>query len=148
MAARLRGFTVAEVVLALALISVTVLTLLGLCLRTLQASRKTIDTGSGQMVLEQALEAVAQAAEKSDSAAVWGTNSASLPYSSDAILLNQTTYQVTVYATDVAVTSGVPFAADKRLKLLRATAVWRDQQQGRMGYGVFRASSTRLVHEP
>jgi Tfp pilus assembly protein PilV len=148
MVARLRGFTVAEVVLALALISVTVLTLLGLCLRTLQASRKTIDTGSGQMVLEQALEAVAQAAESSDAAAVWASNSATTPYSSDPVLLNDVTYLVSVYATDVVAASGLPFAADKRLKLLRATVEWRDLPQGRMGYGLLRASSTRLVHEP
>jgi Tfp pilus assembly protein PilV len=143
-----RGFSLAEVVLALALIAVTVLTLLGLSLRTLQANRKVIDTGAGQMVLEQALEQMAHEAESSDSVALWSHNSLTVAYSSDPITLGNITYLVSIYAHDLTAASGTPFASDKRLKLLQGSVVWRDLQQGRSGYGQLRAQSSRLVHEP
>jgi len=139
------GFTVAEVVLALALVSVTVLTLMGLCLRTLQANRKNVDTGMGQLVAEQAIEQIAMSAEASATAPVWASNSAVVAYSSDTVQVAGTTFQVTTYATDVAPTV---FVATKRLKRLQTRVVWKDLQQGKMGYGNLRAESTRLVHEP
>jgi len=140
------GFTVAEILLAIALIAVTLLTIMGLCLRTLQSNRKTIDTGAGQMVADQVLEQVADAAEASKTAAVWATNSAVNAYSSDPVTIQGTTFQVTTYATDVVATPA--FAAGKRLKRLTTRVIWKDLAQGKMGYGNLRAQASRLVHEP
>ena len=145
---RRRGFTVAEVLLAILLIAVSLLTLLGLSLRTLQANRKTIDTGSGQMVAEQLIEEIAHSAEISKTAPVWAVNSAVVAYSTDVVVIQGTPFEATTYAVDVVASSPPLFAATKRLKKLTTEVIWKDLAQGKMGYGQLHARASRLVNEP
>ena len=136
-----RAFSVAEIILALAMISVAVLTLLGLSLRSLQSSRKVLDTSSGQLVAEQVLERLVYEAERNSTALIW--TSISTPYQQDTVTMGQTVFNVTVYVTDVA-----GFVAPKRLRKLDSTVIWQDAPQGKAGQGRLKIEATRLLHEP
>lgn len=140
------GFTVAEVLLALALTVVALLALLGLSLRSLQSSRKANDTLGGQLVAEQALERLAQQAEQAATAPVW-SHALSTPYQNVVLTQASTAFNVTVYASDVPV-SGSSFVGGKKLKCLEAWVRWQDAPNGKSGYGVLQVRASRLVHQP
>lgn len=143
---RLRGFTIAEVLLALGLVTVAVLALLGLSLRSLQANRKVNDTLSGQLVADQAVERIVYQAESSASDPVW-SHAVPAPYQSTTVTQGDSVFNVTVYATDVNDTGG-GFIAGKRLKLLEAEVTWQDAPNGKAGQGRLQVRTSRLVHEP
>ena len=50
------GFSIAEVLLSLGLLTVVLLTLLGLATQALHTNRKNLDTAAGQLVADQALD--------------------------------------------------------------------------------------------
>ena len=144
---RRRGFSLAEILLALGLITIVVLTLLALSLQSLKTNQKINDTTAGQLVAEQVLERIAYQAESSNTAAVWPINNPLAPYSADQVTVGDSVFNVTVYATDVTDSSGL-MIAPKRLKELDATVIWQNDQQGKAGQGNLRIQATRLVHEP
>lgn len=152
MAAKLigcRGYTLAEILLSISLLTIVLLTLLGLCLRTLQSSRKSIDTGAGQIVADQALEQLAFAAESSATAPVWlAPSSVTVAYSTDTVTVQGTSFEVTTYAADVVASAAPFFVPGKRLRQLTTRVIWKDLAQGKMGYGRLNAQASRLVHEP
>lgn len=136
------GFTIAEVLLSLGLLTVVLLTLLGLATQALQSNRKNLDTAAGQLVADQALERIVYDAEQSASAAVWGINSLTVPMSSTIVTMGSTPYNVTLYANDSLAVAG------RRLKRVRATVIWADAPNGKAGQGRLQVEAARLVHEP
>ncbi len=142
MVRKLKGFTIAEILLSLGLLAVVLLTLLGLATQALQSNRKNLDTAGGQLVADQALERAVYDAEQSSSAPVWAINSTTVPMSTTTVTLGTTPYSVTLYANDsLTGTTG-------RLKRIRASVVWADAPNGKAGQGQFRVEAARLVHEP
>lgn len=137
-----RGFTVAEILLALALISIVILTLLGLSIRSLQVNRKNLDTAVGQLVANQALERLVYEAEHDSTAPVWASNSTTIPFSNTQVTMGDTPFNVTIFASDALSAPG------PRLKQLKSRVVWSDTPQGKAGQGILRVEATRLVHEP
>lgn len=142
-----RGFTVAEVLLALALITIAVLTLLGLSLYSLNASRKSRDVTAGQMVAEQTLERLVYEADTNPASTLWSQNSQTVPYQQQQVTMEPSVFNVTVFVSNVVDTGG-QFVAGSRLKRLESLVVWQDAQNGKSGYGQLRVRATRLVHEP
>ena len=140
-----KGFTLAEVLLALLLISVAILTLLALSLQTLSASRKNVDTMGGQLVAEQVLEKLANVAEITPESPLWYASDPLTPYRNDILTQGDTAYNVSIYISDVA---GFPPTPGQRLKLLQADVVWQDQPQGKARQGTLRISTSRLLREP
>jgi len=142
MVRKLKGFTIAEILLSLGMLAVVLLTLLGLATQALQSNRKNLDTAGGQLVADQALERACYDAEQSSSAPVWAVNSLTVPMSTTTVTLGTTPYNVTLYANDSLT------VATKRLKRIRAHVVWADAPNGKAGQGQFRVEAARLVHEP
>lgn len=136
------GFTIAEVLLSLGLLTVVLLTLLGLATQALQSNRKNLDTAAGQLVADQALERAAYDAEQSASAAIWSINSLTVPVSTTTVTMGSVPYNVTLYANDSLAVAG------RRLKRIRARVVWADAPSGKAGQGQLRVEAARLVHEP
>jgi len=136
------AFTLAEILLALGLISIVILTILGLSIRSLHVNRKNMDTTVGQMVANQALERLVYEAEHDSTAPVWANNSATIPFSNTQVTMGDTAFNVSIFASDALSTPG------SRLKRLKSQVIWSDAPQGKVGKGVLRVEATRLVHEP
>ncbi len=136
--------------MALALITVAVLTLLGLCLYSLNASRKSRDLSVGQMVAEQALERLVYEADTNPTSPLWIQNNQTVPYQQQQVVLEPSVFNVTVFVSNVVDSAGPggQFISGSRLKRLESLVVWQDAQAGKAGYGQLRIRATRLVHEP
>lgn len=134
-----KGFTVAEILLALLLISVAILTLMGLSLQSLSASRKSQDTLAGQLVAEQVLEKLVHDVETATSASPFWAAVEGV-YQNQVIAQGSTSFNVTLSVTNV---TGQP-----RLRLLEADVRWQDAPQGKARQGQLRVTSSRLIHEP
>jgi Tfp pilus assembly protein PilV len=147
---RRRGFTVAEILLALALISVVVLTLLGLALHSMTAGRKTRDLSAGQMVAEQVLERLVYDAEShntdTDKAALWSHADPNQIYAQTQVTVEPSVFNVTTYVSDVNAAEFSPLQK-KRLKRIQCVVVWQDAPEGKAGYGRLEVRATRLLHE-
>ncbi|MBT9582949.1 hypothetical protein IV102_06340 [bacterium] len=143
-----QGFTVAEILLALALISVVVLTLIGLSLYSLNANRKSRDVSAGQLVAEQVLERLVYEADTSPASPIWAQNSQSVAYAEQQVTVEPSVFNVTTYVSNVNDQAGTIFVAGRRLKRLEALVVWQDAQAGKSGYGRLSVRATRLVNEP
>ena len=141
-ARRQRGFSVAEVLLALALITVTILALLGVSIYSLSADRKGRDLVAGQMVAEQALERIVYAAESNADAGLWYQNDAVATYASQVVTLTPTDYRVATYVTDLG---GYPIG--RRLKLVECLVTWEAAPQGKVRQGRLQVRGNRLLHE-
>lgn len=137
-----RGFSVAEVLLALALITVTILALLGVSIYSLSADRKSRDLVAGQMVAEQALERLVYSVENNADAGLWYQNDATTTYAQEVVTLTPTDYRVSTYVTDYG---GYPIG--RRLKLVECLVTWEGAPQGKVRQGRLQVRTSRLVHE-
>lgn len=144
---RPRAFSLAELVLALGLITVVVLGLAGLALYSMTAGQKSRDLAAGELVAEQALERLVYDAESNPGAAVWGQDSATAVYAQQLVTLDPTVFNVTTYVTNVAPTTFDP-ATNQRLKRLDVVVIWQEAQQGKANQGRLQVASSRLLHEP
>lgn len=139
------GFTLAEILLAMTLITLVLLVLLGLTLRSLDMDRKSQDLVAGQLTAQQVLGRLVYEAQQSDTAALWNTNSPTLPYLQDQVSNGDSVFNVTVYVTDV---SSSAFPSGQRLKHLDARVTWSQQSVARRSLGQLEVRSNRLLHEP
>lgn len=141
-----RAFTLAEVLLALALITVALLSLIGLCVQALHTGSKSADLSVGVMLAEQEVERLAYAAENAPGSAFWTTNSATTVYASQTVTVGNGSFDTSLYVTDVG---GVFAPPAKRLKQIHSVVTWTDAgSNGRPGQGRLRATAVRLLHEP
>lgn len=139
------AFTLAEVIISLALTVIVVLTLLGLGLTALQGNRKSTDLVAGQMAAEQELRELLYDAKANATAPLWSVNSRTAPYQVDPLTLSGTTYKIYTYASDVTIVPP-PY---RGLKKVECIATWWDAPSGaRTGYGVLQASASQFVNVP
>ncbi|MBT9582095.1 hypothetical protein IV102_02030 [bacterium] len=135
----------AEVLVALSLITFVVLGLLGVSLYSMSAGRKSRDLTAGLMIAEQALERLAYEADSTPGAAVWTTDNQTTAYQQQVVTMNPSVFNVTIYVSDVA---PAMFGANNRLKQLESLVVWQDAPQGKAKQGQLRVRTARLLHEP
>ena len=133
----------AEFVLAMALASVALLSLVAISLSALKSNRKATDTAVGALLAEQQVEQLVYAMQADSTAAIW----AHVPpaeYSVDTINVSNTDFTVVVYARDPDPT----FTDPHRLKRLEVVVKWCDSQAGnRAGMGKLEARAARLVRQ-
>lgn len=139
--ARQQGFSVAEVLLAMALITVTLLALIGVSIFSLSVDRKSRDLVAGQMVAEQAVDRLVYAAESNPAASFWAHEVGLGLYEQQVVTLTPTDYQVTMYVADLG------FPAPRRLKQIDCEVTWQGVPQGKVRQGQLRIRASRLIHE-
>lgn len=137
-----RGYTLAEVLLALALALIVVLTLVGLSLTALSGSQKSTDLTCAQSLSHQWLEEEIYSAQGNGAAQIWGANSDTTPYQQKQSKVGNTEYTAAYYAVDV----GDP--ALPNLKRCRMRVSWWGGTETRQGYGRLYAEALRYVSKP
>jgi hypothetical protein len=137
-----RGYTLAEVLLALALAVIVVLTLVGLSITALSGSQKSTDLTSAQSLSHQWLEAEIYGAQANNAALIWSANSDTDPYQQKQTRIGNTDYTAAYYATDLA------DAAMPNLKRCRLRVSWWGGEESRQGYGRLYTEALRYVSKP
>ncbi|MBS2038967.1 hypothetical protein JST97_28550 [bacterium] len=139
---RSRAYTLAEVLLALALSVIVVLTLVGLGLTALSGNQKSTDLTAAQSLCHQWLEEEIYGAQADSSAPIWAANSPTAPYQQKQAKVGNTDYAAAYYASDVS------DAAMPNLKLCRLRVSWWGGAEARQGYGRLYTEALRYVSKP
>lgn len=142
---RIKGFTLAEFLLAIALASVALLTLVAVSITALRSNRKSTDTAVGFLLADQTAEQTIYSMQSNTSAPIWNHNLPS-EYSLDTVNLSNQDFTVIVYARDPV----AGLVAPHRLKRIEVVTRWWDAQSNpsRAGMGRLEARAVRLVREP
>lgn len=137
----MRGFSLAEVVLAVALAGVVVLSLVALGLSSLTGNQKAGDLSLVQSTAHQLLEEEIYSAQQSSGAALWSANSDTVPYKTAPVTQGNEQYTVALYAVDVS------DAAVPSLKRCRLRISWWGGDS-RQGYGNLHTEAIRFASRP
>ncbi|MFN8606666.1 MAG: hypothetical protein U0931_03980 [Vulcanimicrobiota bacterium] len=137
-----RGYTLAEVLLALALAVIVVLTLVGLSLTALSGSQKSGDLTAAQSLCHQWLEEEIYRSQADTGALLWSANSDLIPYQSRQTRLGNVEYSAAYYALDVT-DSAMP-----NLRRCRLRVSWWGGAEARQGYGRLYTEALRYVSRP
>jgi len=135
------GFSLAEVLLGVALAAVVVLTLVALGLTALKGNRKAADLTLAQSLAHQAIEQHIYQAQQDTSAALWsGNNDNQALLQADLSVGNQ------VFATALYV-SDASTASTPNLKRCRLRISWWGGEE-RQGYGRLSTEVIRFASRP
>ena len=140
-----------EVLLAMALIAVVVLSVLGIGIGTINGTRKSLDTSAGQLVAETELQRAIYQADNNSGDSLWAQNSATVPLRTYTSQVGSTAYQVALYAEDVVDTSGNPIggaSVNHAKKVDVLVSWWVASQTSRSGYGLLQVQNSRLLDGP
>jgi Tfp pilus assembly protein PilV len=147
-----KAFTLAELLLAVGLISIVVLTVLGLGISVLSGTRKSIDTTVGQQIAEAELQRSIYQAEDSSSDPLWSASSPSDSFQNYTIAVKSTSYAVALYAQDLYDSStGLALGNstfNKSKKVDARVTWWNTGGVGRTGYGLLQASASQVIDGP
>ena len=150
----------AEVVMAVGFLALTVLTLLGLSMATIRSNDKGFSLApagkAADRLTEQQIYQVQKDSPPGTRASFWGATG---PWRDSAgygnLTMGGVTYEWTISLADLSDTSGVPLGTaagepGNRAKKVNATVWWSDSRaQGgqRQGYGRMELQATRLINE-
>jgi Tfp pilus assembly protein PilX len=160
MTRRPRGLSLAEVLLALLVVILLVLTLAAMSFSMLKSNKKSADRPVGflaaQHILSREIYAVQNDNPPGSKVAFWGSNWTTTPWRSGQEVVNRTTFSYAIYAVTLQdVVSGAPLGNDpatgfvnNRVKKLDIQVDWSGDVDGtKGGAGRLSSSFTRLLHE-
>ena len=152
---RRQAFSLAELLVALALISVAILSVLALSISVARGNREGVDKTVGTVVASQVLERLVDQLRADvppgTKATFWGGEFTGSPYDTGTIINNKTEYKYEIFARTVTDTSGSSLGGstpDNRLKKVDITVYWWDSDsQSHQGYGDLKVTVSRLISE-
>lgn len=150
-----RAFSVAEVILATALVAVCLLLVMALLISMLRGDRKAQDLGEAQLASETIvaalMDSVATDTPSGSKAAFWSTDA--VAYRVGEMNANHTRFQYQIDLSTVQDTLGAPVGTrpgltNNRLKQLSITVRWSQGPTAtKFGSGRFECCFLKLVHE-
>ena len=148
------AFTLGEVLVALGLIAVAILSVLALSISIARTNQESVDQSVGGLVATQLLDSLIDKLRADPSSTLrknfLDRNYTTTPFESGTITNNGTDYEYEIFARTVTNTSGDPVGAtmERRLKRVDIVVSWWDAKDTqRQGYGKLQFSQTRLVGE-
>ncbi|ODT79833.1 hypothetical protein ABS71_00705 [bacterium SCN 62-11] len=151
-----RAFSLAELLIAAALFTITILGVMALSLSVLKTQRKANDLGEGKSVaqatLGRLLDQVRTDNPAGTRAGFFNSNSGTNPFQSGTSRVGRTDFQYRTYVTTVTDALNNPLGGtlpNNRLKNVQVEVNWwgADQSQNRSGYGRLSTTFTQLVGE-
>ena len=131
--------------MAIALVTVVLLTLVALSLTAMKSNRKATDSSTGQLLAEQRIDQLVYGMQSDNALPIWGFNNLTSAYSVDQVNLSNTDFTVAVYARDPDPSLVTP----NRLKRVEVVTSWWGASSGnRAGMGKLEARFVRIVREP
>ena len=146
---RPRGFTLLEIIIALGLLLLAILTVCALSLSTLTSHQKASDTATGQLVASQVLDQEIQGALNNTTAALWGQNSLTTIYETQTVKSGVTSFVASVYVSNVTLAADPNTGIAAQLKRVEVAVNWWDSQNtANQGYGKLEARAYRMIYGP
>jgi Tfp pilus assembly protein PilV len=150
-----RGFSLAELVLAIGLFAVAILSILGLSILVGKTNQEGDDRLVGEVVggilLDRVVDQVRSDSPAGTADDFWNNEHVTDPWDESDISNGGTEYKYRITAQSVFTSSGVPVGGstpNNRLKKVDVTVWWWDSDtQQRQGYGKLQVSNSRLVSE-
>lgn len=140
MLARRKATTLAEVILALGLFVVVILSATQLAFIALNSNTKTTDEIAADTLAQQTIENFIYGLPPGSST-FWTTTTFAVPYQQDTVNLGTQSFQRALYVTDYGLTVD-------GLRSVRVRISWGNGDVGKAGQGVQIAEVTRLVSAP
>lgn len=156
---RRRGLSLAEVLLAMLVVALLVLTTAAMNFSMLRSNKKSTDRPVGylaaQQILARELYGVQDDNPAGSKAAFWAGNWPNTPWRSGQEVVNRTQFQYDIYAVTLQdVISGEPLGnqapgfVNNRIKKIDIRVNWTQSPDGtRGGAGILRSTYTRFLHE-
>ena len=154
-----RGFTIAELLVAIGFFAVAVLTVLGLNLAVVRVDSKAIESAAGSVVADRLIQRTV-AKVKADAPAgtranFWVVDHVSVPWEEGTTRNGGTEFHYTVSAETVLDPAGNPIgqsgAGPNRLEKIDVRVWWFSDDTGsetsRAGYGRLEHKATKLITE-
>lgn len=144
-----RGFTLAEVLIAVGLLAVVILAIAALTISAVRSNQKAAMLGPASQVTDtlvnQTIYQVDSDVPAGTRASFWGHNGAA-PWMSDSLTAGGVDYDYIIYLNDVP---GFPNPGNRVKKMDLVLWWWdsRSQSGDRQGYGRLQMRATRLVNE-
>lgn len=135
------GFSLAEVLLGVALAAIVVLTLVALGLTALKGNRKAADLTLAQSLAHQAIEQHLYQAHQDSSAALWVANDDNQALSQSDLPVGTQVFSSALYVSDAST------AATPNLKRCRLRISWWGGTE-RQGYGRLSTEVIRFASRP
>ena len=135
----MRGYSLAEVLLALGLAAIVVLALVGLSLTALRGNQKSVDLTLADGLANSVLSQQIYQAQSTPGASFWLSNSDTNPYSQSSNSVGNQDYVLSLYVSDSNAAAG--------LKRCRLRVDWWGGDD-RQGYGRLHTEAVRLVSLP
>ena len=149
-----KAFSLAELLVALGLIAVAILSVLALSIAVARTNQEGIDQNVGNTVSNQVLLRLMDQLRADSPTGIrdrfWDRDFVSTPFESKALTNNDTEFQYEIFARTITDSLGNPMGAatDSRLKKVDIVVRWWDSEnQDRQGYGELRVTRSRLVCE-
>lgn len=149
-----QGFTLAELLLAIGLLVILLITVALMTILGLRSNQKSLNHDQALQVAEKQLERVLETARLDQPpgtrAGFWGSDSPLTPYERDVTRLGNTDYTYAIYTQTVQdLTTGSALGgADNRVKKVDVVVWWYDSDQSsRQGYGRLSVRASRLTNE-
>ena len=137
-----RGFSLAEVLLALALAAILVLLSVALSLTAMKGNQKGSDLTLAQSLAHQWMAQEIYQAQHNAGAGFWASNSDAAVYSSQELSLGPQRFTLSYYVSDASDTSA------PNLKKVRLRLSWWGGELNREGYGKLSTEVVRFVSRP
>ena len=151
---RLTAFTLGEVLVALGLVSVAILSILALSIAIARTNQESVDQSVGGLVATQLLDSMIDRLRADPPSGLredfLNSEYTLSPFDSGTIVNNGTEYQYEIFVTTVKNSSGdvVGEAMGRRLKKVDVKISWWDAKDTeRQGYGKLQFAQSRLVGE-
>lgn len=149
------GFSLAELMLALGITSLAILSVGLVLLSILRSDRKTLDTALGGLVARQVLDRTMDRVRADQPAGTkaqfWGSDFVSTPFEAGNITNNGTAFHYEVRAETVVNTGGDDVGGGLTSNRLKKVDVlitwWGSEQNDRTGYGELKVQTSRVVGE-
>ena len=141
----------AEVMLAVGLLGVVVLSVVALGISALRANRKALDSSAGQLVASSELQkTIYEAQNVGPGDPLWSRDNATDAMTTRVNKVGDTEFKVAIYATELRDASGpLGGATRNRAKKVEVLVTWWDAgAEGRQGYGQLRTRRSRIVNGP
>ncbi|ODT72645.1 hypothetical protein ABS71_07660 [bacterium SCN 62-11] len=150
-----RGFSLAELVIAVALLAIMILGVMALSISVLKTERKANDLTAGKLVAQSVMSQLLDKLRSDTPAGVRATfmayNTANVAFDSGTVVVQRTSYQYNVFVSTVTDSAGNPVGgalSSNRLKNVEIqVSWWNGAAQNRAGYGSLKTSLSQLVAE-
>lgn len=148
-----RGFSLPEVILALGLLAVAILSLLAVSVSTLRSDSKALETAAGRLIADQVMKRLLdQMAEDPAVRESFLSGDFQLqPWDQGTLTHDNTVFSYTILARTVRDGAGDPVgkeAPGNRLKKVDIKVWWTDEaNRTRQGYGRLQVETTQLISE-